>query len=241
LSDLKVDGIIASTGTNTALTLQGKGSGKVAIGDGALLFPDADGTAGHFIKTDGSKALSFAAAGGLVLIGTDTVSGAADLTVTGIDATYDSYLLIGQNITPAADDKELYLRLGDSSGVDSGASDYAWTNHGLVANNVTTLDTYDAADAQINLTGSGSNEMLGSVVSGEGGGFWAYLNSPRGAVFPMVVGQCSFSSANAAVAATRSFSGHRLSLITTDRVSVVVESGGNMDNGRLTVWGVAHA
>ena len=33
MSDLKVDGIIASTGTNTALTLQGKGSGKVAIGD----------------------------------------------------------------------------------------------------------------------------------------------------------------------------------------------------------------
>jgi hypothetical protein len=64
MSDLKVDGIIASTGTNTALTLQGKGSGKVAIGDGALLFPDADGSDGEFIKTDGSAALSFAAAGG---------------------------------------------------------------------------------------------------------------------------------------------------------------------------------
>jgi len=60
LSDLKVDGIIASTGTNTALTLQGKGSGKVDIGDGALSFPDADGNANEFIKSDGSGALSFA-------------------------------------------------------------------------------------------------------------------------------------------------------------------------------------
>jgi len=61
MSDLKVDGIIASTSTNTNLTLQGKGSGKVVIGDGALLFPDADGSDGEFIKTDGSAALSFAA------------------------------------------------------------------------------------------------------------------------------------------------------------------------------------
>jgi len=64
VSDLKVDGVIASTGTNTNLTLQGRGSGKVAIGDGALLFPDADGSDGEFIKTDGSGALSFAEAGG---------------------------------------------------------------------------------------------------------------------------------------------------------------------------------
>jgi len=59
MSDLKVDGIIASTGTNTNLTLQGKGTGKVAIGDGALLFPDADGSADQVIKTDGSGALAF--------------------------------------------------------------------------------------------------------------------------------------------------------------------------------------
>jgi hypothetical protein len=51
VSDLKVDGIIASTGTNTALTLQGKGTGKVDIGDGALSFPDADGSANQVIST----------------------------------------------------------------------------------------------------------------------------------------------------------------------------------------------
>jgi len=59
MSDLKVDGIIASTGSNTNLTLQGKGTGKVAIGDGALLFPDADGSANQVIATNASAALSF--------------------------------------------------------------------------------------------------------------------------------------------------------------------------------------
>ena len=63
-STIKADAIEAATGTNTALSLKGKGSGVVTIGDGNLQFPDADGTGGHFIKTDGSGVLSFAAAGG---------------------------------------------------------------------------------------------------------------------------------------------------------------------------------
>ena len=63
-STIKADIVEAATGTNTALSLKGKGSGVVMIGDGNLQFPDADGTAGHFIKTDGSGVLSFAEAGG---------------------------------------------------------------------------------------------------------------------------------------------------------------------------------
>ena len=63
MSDLKVDGITASTGTNTNIAITGKGSGKVAIGDGTLLFPDSDGSAGTAIVTNGSGTLSFAATG----------------------------------------------------------------------------------------------------------------------------------------------------------------------------------
>ena len=63
-STIKADVIEAATGTNTALSLKGKGSGVVTIGDGNLQFPDVDGTNGHFIKTNGSGVLSFAEAGG---------------------------------------------------------------------------------------------------------------------------------------------------------------------------------
>tara|TARA_R100001369_G_scaffold81041_1_gene111747 strand:- start:191 stop:826 length:636 start_codon:yes stop_codon:yes gene_type:complete len=65
MSDLKVDGITAAT-SNTAVTIKGLGTGKVVLGDGNLVFPDADGAAGTFITTNGSAALSFAAAGRLV-------------------------------------------------------------------------------------------------------------------------------------------------------------------------------
>jgi hypothetical protein len=104
MSDLKVDGIIASTGTNTALTLQGKGSGKVAIGDGALLFPDADGSDGQFIKTDGSAALSFAAAGGgWTFVETQTWSADGTLTFAHtVEVGYD-YFVQQRDILNSAD------------------------------------------------------------------------------------------------------------------------------------------
>jgi hypothetical protein len=65
MSDLKVDGITAAT-ANTAVTIKGLGTGKVVLGDGELIFPDADGAAGTFITTNGSAALSFSTAGKLV-------------------------------------------------------------------------------------------------------------------------------------------------------------------------------
>ena len=61
MSTIKADAITASTGTNTNIGITGKGSGKVKLGDGNLLFPDADGSANQYIKTDGSGNLSFGA------------------------------------------------------------------------------------------------------------------------------------------------------------------------------------
>ena len=58
MSQLSVDAVTAKT-TNTNLTLTGNGTGKVVMGSGSLSFPDADGTAGQFLKTNGSGTLSF--------------------------------------------------------------------------------------------------------------------------------------------------------------------------------------
>lgn len=63
-TDLDVDNIningnaITSTDTNGDITITPNGDGKIVL-DG-LNFPIADGTAGHFLKTDGSGQLSFA-------------------------------------------------------------------------------------------------------------------------------------------------------------------------------------
>ena len=58
MSTIKANTVTAKD-SNTNLVLQGDGSGKVAIGDGSLIFPDSDGSSGQFIKTNGSGTLSF--------------------------------------------------------------------------------------------------------------------------------------------------------------------------------------
>ena len=47
------------------------------------------------------------------------------MTLTG---SYETYLITGSGIQSVADG-QLYLRLGDSSGIDSGASDYKYHMH----------------------------------------------------------------------------------------------------------------
>jgi hypothetical protein len=63
MSTIKANTLTAAD-LNTDLTLKGSGTGKVVVGDGSLVLPDADGTAGQFLQTNGSGTLSFADAGG---------------------------------------------------------------------------------------------------------------------------------------------------------------------------------
>lgn len=87
--------IIISTGrkitsaTNTNLTLQANGTGKVSIGDASLLFPDVDGISGQLLQTDGTGNLSWF-----------TVSGTG--TVTSVAMSVPSFLSVsGSPVTTA--------------------------------------------------------------------------------------------------------------------------------------------
>jgi len=246
MSDLKVDGIIASTGTNTALTLQGKGSGKVDIGDGALSFPDADGDADQVIKTDGSGALAFvtpAAGGAWNIIGTAVGgggSGTSALTVTGLDATYDTYAIALSDVLPITDDQLGRLRLGDSSGVDSGASDYGWSKGNYHINTTSGAESYqeDNADSEIHIGDRNGNWIGGAATEGIGGMFFLHTASD-GQILPTLTGEAAWVGADTSVNFDQ-IVGARLAKITVDRVEFTFASG-NVESGRMTVWGLAHA
>ena len=62
-STIKADVVTAQT-TNGNVSVQGNGTGKVRLGDGNLIFPDADAAAGQILTTDGSANLAFAATPG---------------------------------------------------------------------------------------------------------------------------------------------------------------------------------
>ena len=238
MSDLKVDGIIASTGTNTALTLQGKGSGKVDIGDGALSFPDADGDADQVIKTDGSGTLAFvtpAAGGAWNIIGTAVASTSSSLTITGLSSTYDTYAIAVQDVVPATDSVYGRLRFGDSGGVDSG-TDYSYSNFDM---------GHSGSAAQTNYVSAGTdhirlnNDNIGNQ-AGEGLGGMYFLHRPGdGTSHPFITGQSVQIDDSTRVRGSLQY-GKREAVITLTQVYFDVSSG-NIATGRLTVWGIAHA
>tara|TARA_R110002167_G_scaffold43125_2_gene130552 strand:- start:102 stop:779 length:678 start_codon:yes stop_codon:yes gene_type:complete len=120
MSDLKVDGITAAT-ANTAVTIKGAGTGKVVLGDGELIFPDADGSAGQYIKSDGSKNLAFATlpTGGKVLQMVQVVRTGHQVFSTNntfLDATG-----VTAAITPSATSSKILVQLSLSySGATNG-------------------------------------------------------------------------------------------------------------------------
>ena len=238
MSDLKVDGIIASTGTNTNLTLQGKGSGKVAIGDGALLFPDADGSANQVIETNASGVLSFVtpASAGWNIIGTVVASDDASLTITGLDSTYDTYA-IGLSDMECASNATPYLRVGDSGGVDNGASDYGYGVSGT---------SQAGAEESHGDTGASAIHLLSASTStvssaaGKGIGAMLFLHRPGdGTMQPCISGTVIPLWTSTSIYPLH-VGGVRFSVITLDRVQFLWSTG-NVKTGRMTVWGIAHA
>ena len=119
MSTLKADLVTAVT-TNGALKVKGLGSGKVKIGDGELIWPDADGSANQYIKTDGSANLAFATlpTAGFTL-GTETATTSGNSVIIGSIPT-GTKIIIAQFEGCSTDGTgAIGLRLGDSGGLET--------------------------------------------------------------------------------------------------------------------------
>jgi len=218
MSTLEIDNLTAIT-TNTNVTIKGKGSGKVSLGDGNLLFPDSDGSSGQFIQTDASGVLSFATAGGAwTVISTVTADNVASLTITGISDTYNYYCIGFSDILMATDDRRILLRMGDSSGIDSGASDYSYTG------------------AHIDVGG----ESFGAASEeGWGGIYWITCPSSS-TTFPQIMGMYNGFNQSVANGQLGFTLGKRNTVIDIDRIQIF-SGEGDIISGRITLWGIAHA
>jgi hypothetical protein len=202
---------------------------KIAVG-----MVDASGTpgSGNFLRGDGA----WNAAGAWNLIGTSVASSSASLTITGLDSTYDTYAIGLSDILPSTDNVGAYIRVGDSSGVDSASSDYQWAGYYQFMSDATfsAAGEVDNADAQIKLTFS---DLVGSG-TGEGFGGMLYLHRPGDATMqPMITGHTILFNGSANVGFVGA---KRNAVITLDRIQFLMSSG-NVASGRMTVWGIAHA
>ena len=236
----------ATVATDGALTIANDAVSlaKMASGtDGNIISYDASGdpvaiatgTDGQVLTSAGAgqpPAFEDAGGGNLILIGTQVASSSASLTQTGLSSTYDSYFVAFSDIKPATDSAHFRMRWGDSSGIDSGASDYSWGIVQRKTDNTTVTGLNDENDDHIELmdsSGADGTEGIGGMVT---------IHSPGDATTNIK------ATGEVAADLNDGYYGNwivarRNTNIAIDRVQVYFDSV-NIASGRLTVWGMKH-
>ena len=243
MSEIKVDVVSPYTGTGLQI---GESGDTVTVPSGANLKVNnidvvavAPSTSGNVLTSNGSAWASTAAAAGgsWTVIGTsEATSPIASLNVEGLDSTYDTYAIALSDVKPTGGGVNPILRLGDSSGVDSGGSDYSWHSQKLTDGSASYSAAVATGQSYISLCG---NEAVGQT-GGRGFGALLFLHQPGdGTVFPHISGHYSFTDHSSNLYGGMVI-GNRLAVITTDRVFFSF-NGTNTASGRMTVWGIAHA
>jgi hypothetical protein len=200
----------------------------------------ATGNDGQVLTSTGAgspPAFEAAAGGGAwTLIGTSVASASASLIITGLDSTYDTYAIALSDIVPATDGRQAWLRVGDSSGIDVGSTDYGHQHRSVRFGGDDDGSTTNATDTKIELAG---HTGVGSA-TGEGLGGMITLHRPGdGTVEPNFTWEMFIAKSDGELESIKG-AGVRLSVITLDRVQFLFNFD-EVASGRMTVWGISHA
>lgn len=171
--------------------------------------------------------------GAWVLIGTNEASASSALTQTGLDSTYDTYAICLSDMVPASDGETLRMTVGDSGGLDTGASDYSYHN----TRSTHAANTYAAVN-NATLANVVLSSSCGSA-AGEGYGGIVYIHRPGDGTTQPTFSWKGMSIDDTGAGIEGSGTAKRNAVITLDRVSVFFNSG-NITSGRMTVYGIAH-
>ncbi len=231
---LQFDGILIITVGSGIILNNAGGNFTTAPGDIIEFQSTALNTVvGIISKANGTPPV-ISGGGAWTLINTIEANNDATLTITGLDSTYDTYAIAISGMHPVDNSVDLRLRVGDSSGIDSGANDYIYHTQILSSSS----DLYIAS-----APGIADYILIASVSgqdAGEGCGAIIYLHrSGDSAVDPIFTGQ-SISDGTGDIARGGTFIGRRLSAIVLDRIQIYYETG-NIEFGRMTIWGISHA
>tara|TARA_Y100001973_G_C5194460_1_gene333249 strand:- start:1938 stop:2729 length:792 start_codon:yes stop_codon:yes gene_type:complete len=143
--------------------------------DGELITWDASGnpttvgagTSGHFLKSQGAGSVPvFAAAGGgsMTFISSVTASDSATVAFTsGIDTTYEEYIIKGVNIHSASDDVYFYAVAGTSGPSYLTTNEYDWRIDGANQGGTSGADNGSTLGRIGFHKDSGSGEMAGNA------------------------------------------------------------------------------
>ena len=231
--------LMSSAGTNgTDLTSTLSAQGDVLYRDGSGLQRLAKPASDQFLKNTSGGVVSWADAGGgsLTLISSVTASNSASVNFTsGITSTYDTYVVYGEGIVPAEDDREMGMRTSTDGGssFDSSSGNYNWI-----------LNEYQTAslaggDSASDTSGKMCAAGIGNA-SGESFNFKAYIHAPSNASLQTLIdGESVFMRATGVLRHNR-FSIRRISAADVDAIQFIMSSG-NITSGRFSLFGIAHS
>jgi hypothetical protein len=130
-----------------------------------------------------------------------------------------------------------WLRVGDSSGIDSGASDYSNIQQALRYSSTAYTAVAHQDISYIFLPCQ--YESVGNA-AGEGFGGLLHLHRPGdGTMRPMLTGITAAFDTDTNLGGGIMLA-QRNAVITLDRIQFLFNSG-NIASGRMTVWGISHA
>ena len=184
----------------------------------------------------GSPPAFEAAAGGGVwnIINTAVASGSSTVDITGLDSTYDTYCIMISDMVPGTDGQSIRFLCGDSGGIDSASTDYAFHHARSTEGSASYVGYAHAGNANIILgTSAGS-------AAGEGWGFTIWLHRPGDGTTQPNFSWTGLSITCGGILTQHAGAGMRQAVIALDRVQVKA-SEGNIATGRMTVYGIAHA
>jgi hypothetical protein len=178
--------------------------------------------------------LDLAGGGAWTLIGTAVASSSASLTITGISSTYDTYACVYADIKVATDGAGPRIRLGDSSGIDTGGTDYYWCGE-HVKSDSSTGSNGNAGTDEIR-----AGDVDCGSASGEGMGGRFFIYNPTDTTTNTILCGETIGVTNAGILQLYRFGGGRKAVIAIDRVQFYLNTG-NIASGRFSVYGIAHA
>ena len=269
MSILKSDSV-TSKSDNTDLNLTGHGSGvpnleagfKVggtagvpvselrAGTDGELITWDASGdaatvavgTATHVLTSNGAGAApTFQAAGGGAwnFIATATADdSAATLGISGIDTTYDTYHLSVTGLkSGASGNTQWRMRVGDSGGIISSGSDY----HNHVGKPMSSLTNYDGG-----IINGGDHWLISDYIHNatESTGGWNFFIGRTGQTISCngtIALPFNYDSVEGAIGGWFAGLYKPSSSFALTQLQIYMEQAGNIPEGRMTLWGIAHS
>lgn len=211
----------------------------------------AAGTTGQVLKQGASVPEWGAGGGAWTWLAEDAISAQAVSDFTAFDsASYLAYMFVIEDLLPATDAVDLYLRLSNDAGSTfrAGASDYNFTNHlplgttdGAAGGaSTSTVRLTDGNAGFIPLTrGSGADQLIGTAAGEDGWTGTITIVNPHNAKKTRVRTDGIFYASDGSLTPTRC-SATCVTAEDNDAVRFLASSG-NLASGKITMYGLKNS